>query len=126
MQTLFSAKLYDDFMTTTVQKSHLKQLRKTAGLSIRELARQIGEDHSNVRYWEATGKLPRSNVLIPMAKALGVSVEELLGEVKSRRGSAPGGRLGEVFDSVSKLPRRQQQKVIEFVEAFVEKKATGS
>lgn len=126
MQALFSKKLYGDFMTTNVQKSHLKELRETAGLSIRELARRIGEDHSNVRYWEITGKTPRSNVLIPMAKALGVSVEELLGEPKCRRGNGHGGKLGEVFDSVSELPRRQQQKVIEFVEAFVEKKASAS
>lgn len=126
MQVLFSKKLYDDFMATTVQKSRLKQLREAAGLSIRELARCIGEDHSNVRYWETTGKLPRSNVLIPMAKALGVSVEELLGEPKRRRGNGHGGKLGEVFDSVSELPRRQQQKVIEFVEAFVEKKASST
>jgi len=125
MQTLFSIKLYDALMTTTVQRSNLKQLRKAAGLSIRELDRQIGEDHSNVRYWETTGKLPRSNVLIPMAKALGVSVEELLGEARLRHASAHGGKLGEVFNSVTKLPRRQQQKVIEFVEAFVEKKASG-
>ncbi len=120
MQAIFSGKLYTDFMTA--KKSHLKQLRETAGLSIRELARRIGEDHSNVRYWETTGKLPRSNVLIPMAKALGITVEELLGEPKPRRSSGQGGKLGEVFDSVSKLPRRQQQKVVEFVEAFVDKK----
>jgi len=126
MQVLFSKKLYDDFMTTTVQKSHLKQLREAAGLSIRELARRIGEDHSNVRYWETTGKSPRSNVLIPMAKALGVSIEELLGETKRRRGNGHGGKLGEVFNSVSELPRRQQQKVIEFVEAFVEKKVSST
>ena len=126
MQALFSKKLYDGFMVTTIEKSHLNALREAAGLSIRELARRIGEDHSNVRYWESNGKLPRSNVIIPMAKALGVTVEELLGEPKPRRSLAHGGKLGEVFDSVSKLPRRQQQKVVEFVEAFVEKKIATS
>ena len=104
----------------------MKKLRETAGLSLRELARRIGEDHSNVRYWETTGKLPRSNVLMPMAKALGVTVEELLGQPKPKRAITPGGKLGEVFESVSKLPRRQQQKVVEFVEAFVEKKTATS
>lgn len=60
-----------------------------------------------------------------MAKALGVTVDELLGEPKPKRVVTPGGKLGEVFDSVSKLPRRQQQKVIEFVEAFVDKKSAS-
>ena len=113
-------------MARSAGASHLKQLREKAGLSIRELARRIGEDHSNVRYWESNGKLPRSNVIVPMAQALGVSVEELLGEAKPKRSTPYGGKLGELFDSVSKLPRRQQQKIVEFVEAFVEKKQATS
>jgi hypothetical protein len=31
----------------------------------------------------------------------------------------PGGKLGQVFESVSRLPRRQQQKVIEMAEGFL-------
>ena len=45
--------------------------------------------------------------------------------VGTQRAVIPGGKLGQVFVEVSKLPRRQQDKVIEFVEAFVEKKAVG-
>jgi len=124
MQEHFQTLLYAIDMTA--EKSNLRTLRQAAGLSLRELARCIGEDHSNVRYWETTGKAPRSNVLIPMAKALGVTVEELLGEPKPKRPGSYGGKLGEVFDSVSKLPRRQQQKVVEFVEAFVDKKMAAN
>ena len=54
-----------------------------------------------------------------MAKALGVTVEELLGQPKPRRTGNPGGKLGQVFEAVSKLPRRQQQKVIEMAEGFL-------
>ena len=112
-------------MTTQTRLSHsrLRELRERAGLSIRELARMIDEDHSNVRYWENSGKPPRSDMLLPLANALGVTVEELLGAEKPQRAVIPGGKLGQVFVEVSKLPRRQQDKVIEFVEAFVEKKA---
>jgi hypothetical protein len=53
-----------------------------------------------------------------MAKALGVTVEELLGEEKPRRATPPG-KLGQVFDQVSKLPRRQQDKIVEVVQALV-------
>jgi len=100
------------------EKSRLRELRETAGLSVRELARQIGEQHTNVLYWESSGNLPRSDVLVPMAKALGVSVEVLLGE-PTRRTVKPGGKAGVVFEAVSKLPRRQQQKILEVVEAMV-------
>jgi transcriptional regulator with XRE-family HTH domain len=62
MQAHFLHTPYDGLMATRVH--HLKALRETAGLSIRELGRQIGQDRSNMRYWERTGNLPRSNLLI--------------------------------------------------------------
>ena len=72
---------------------------KVAGVSVREVARQIGESHTNVSYWERSGQIPRSDVLAPLAKTLGVTVEELLGQPKPRRTANPGGKLGQVFPS---------------------------
>jgi len=99
--------------------SNLRKLRMKAGISVRELARRIDEQPTNVSYWERTGKLPRSDVLAPIADALGVSVEEILGLPKPTGTRGPGGRVGEVFQAVSKLPRRQQKKILDVVEAFV-------
>lgn len=106
-------------MTAKENGSRLRRLREAAGLSVRELARQIEEQHTNILYWETSGNLPRSNVLIPMARVLGVTVEELLGEPKPRGVVAPGGKLGRAFTAVSRLPRRRQQKIVEVVEALV-------
>ena len=94
-------------------------MREAAGISQRELARQIGERQSNIQYWETTGKIPRSDVVAALAKSLGVTVEEVLGEPKARRSPAPGGKVRRVFEAVAKLPRRQQQKIVEVVEALV-------
>jgi transcriptional regulator with XRE-family HTH domain len=107
-------------------KSNLRQLREATGLSVRELARQISESPTNVSYWERSGQIPRSDVLAPMAKALGVTVHELLGEPRPGRLIAPGGKLGQVFDQVTKLPRRQQDKIIEVVQALVAQRASGN
>jgi transcriptional regulator with XRE-family HTH domain len=103
------------FMT---DKTRLRTLRETAGISLRELARQLGEHPSNVSFWERTGKIPRSNVLAPMAKVLGVSVEELLGEKPPRR-SAPAGRARQSFEQISELPRSQQKKILDVVDALL-------
>ena len=118
MQAVF---LFAPYNARMAQKtaSRLRQLREAAGLSLRELARMVGEDHSNVGFWERTGNLPRSNVLVPLAQALGVTVEELLGEEKPKRAAGPGGKVRNVFDQVSKLPRRQQDKIVEVVEALL-------
>jgi len=39
--------------------------------------------------------------------------------------SVARGRLQSVFESAAKLPRRQQEKVAEFLEAFVERQSSG-
>lgn len=122
MQELFSTPAYPVLVKTT---SDLRRMREAAGLSVRELARQIGESHTNVSYWERSGQLPRSDKLTAIAKALGVTVEELLGEPKPRRVAAPGGKARQVFEAVSRLPRRQQEKIVEVVEALVARHANG-
>lgn len=105
-------------MSAAKATSRLRQLREAAGLSVRELARQIGEQHTNVLYWEHSGSLPRSDVLRPIAEALGVTVEQLLGDAPKRAMPA-GGRLRQLFERASKLPRRQQEKLIAVIEPFV-------
>ncbi len=116
MQGLFLLPLYAGLMAT---KSRLRELREAAGLSVRELARRIDQQPTNVSYWERTGQTPRSDVLLPMATALGVTVEELLGQPPARRSASPGGKLGQVFTEVSRLPRRQREKIIEVIQALL-------
>jgi hypothetical protein len=56
-----------------------------------------------------------------MARALGVSVDELLGETEKKRrsGAGPTGRMRRLFEASSKLPRSQQEKIAAVIEAFV-------
>jgi len=117
MQVLFENQSYSPVMADHV--FHLRKIREASGLSIRELARQLNQQPTNISFWERTHKLPKPEVLIPMAKALGVSVEELLGEPKPRRTQTPGGRLGQTFDNLGKLPRRKQAKILDVVEALL-------
>lgn len=106
-------------VTMTAKKSNLRLLRERAGLSVRELGRILDEQPTNLSYWERTGKLPRADLLVPMAKALGVTVEEVLGESKPRQTTAPGGKMRQLFDAASQLPRSQQQKVVAVLEPFI-------
>ena len=110
----------------TAKKSHLRSLREKAGLSLRELARILDEQPTNLSYWERTGKLPRSDLLVPMAKALGVTVEEVLGEPKLRQVAAPGGKMRQLFDAASQIPRSQQQKVAAVLEPFIKEHSSSS
>jgi transcriptional regulator with XRE-family HTH domain len=103
------------------QAARLVALRKATGLSQAELARLVGEPQANIAFWERTDKPPRSDVLPKLADALGVRIEELLdAHAPPARRALPAGQIRRVFDEVQKLPRRQQQKVLEVVSAIVE------
>ena len=102
------------------QGERLLRLRQAAGLTQEELAELIGESQSNIAFWEQSDKPPRSDILPKMAEALGVGVESLLdGNSRPERKGGPTGKVHKVFEEVSQLPRRQQEKIIEFVSAFV-------
>ncbi len=102
-------------------QTQLTELREQAGLTVRELARQIGTSHTNVMYWERTGKVAKAEFLLPIANALGVTIEEVLGEPRPRKTVIAGGRMGQLFDAASRLPRSQQSKIISVLEPFVER-----
>jgi len=119
MQHFFKDFVYDALVANTTRTTRLKALRQAAGLSQRELAQAIGEIHSNVNYWENGGRFPRSDVLIPMAKALGVRVEELLGEPNPKRNISLGGKLGQAFAAIARLPRRRQEQILKVINALV-------
>jgi transcriptional regulator with XRE-family HTH domain len=100
--------------------------REAAGLTQAELAHRIGEKQTTLSLWERSGRPPRADALPKLAKALGVSIEALLGEASDDAPLAPiadnPGHVGELeraFDEVRALPRRQQKRVLEFVVAFV-------
>jgi transcriptional regulator with XRE-family HTH domain len=102
------------------QAARLVALRKAAGLSQAELARLVDEPQANIAYWERTEKPPRSDVLPKLADVLGVRIEELLDVQAPPARRAPAGQARRLFEEVQKLPRRQQQKVLDVVSAIVE------
>lgn len=113
--------------TRPQQGMRLAELRKDAGLSQYELAHYVGVPQANIAFWERSEKPPRSDVLPKMAEALGVSVEDLLmvDEQKPLKKKAaksngrPAGKVREVFDRVSRLPRRQQEHIVNWISAYI-------
>jgi len=104
----------------------LTELRQAAGLTQMQLAEKVGVHHSSIAFWELSGTPPRGEVLPNLAEALGVSIDTLLGVTPPKpKRQAAKGRLQRVFENAAKLPRRQQDKVAEFVEAFVAQHAVG-
>ena len=105
---------------------HLAQLRKAAGLTQTELAQLLAVPQANIAFWERSSKPPRSDVLAPMAKALGVSVETLLAAPspsRQRVASAPRGHAQKLFAAVTQLPRAEQRRILSVLEALLAQSA---
>lgn len=110
------------------QGARLATLRRNAGLTQTELAQLVGEPQQNIALWEQSDKPPRSDAIPKLARALDVTVEDLFAEkCKPLRRSGPVGKVRKLFDEVAKLPRRQQEKIVEFLTPIVEdyKRKTG-
>jgi transcriptional regulator with XRE-family HTH domain len=100
----------------------LFQARSKAGLSQAQVANKLGITQQSFAGWERRETALKPDLLARLADVLGVTVEHLLGTAEPpKRGSGPAGKLRQIFERASKLPRHQQAKVAEFVEAFVER-----
>lgn len=102
------------------QGERLLELRKAANLSQAELAELVGETQRNIAYWEQSDKPPRSDVLPKLAEVLGVRMEDLVNTVTTpKRRGGPVGKVRQIFEEVSQLPRKEQNKIVETVSALV-------
>lgn len=98
----------------------LHALREQAGLSQQQLADRLGLTQRAYAYWERNPVALRPEQLRELALALGVAVEDLLGEPNGKkRGTGPAGKMRQLFEAASRLPRSQQQKVAAVLEPFI-------
>jgi len=95
-------------------------LREQAGLSQQQLAERLGLTQRAYAYWERNPVALRPDQLTKLAATLGVTMEVLLGDPGAkRRGTGPAGKMRQLFEAASRLPRSQQQKVAAVLEPFV-------
>ncbi|MGA2051711.1 MAG: helix-turn-helix transcriptional regulator [Opitutales bacterium] len=107
--------------------ARLHAAREAAGLSQAQVAAKLGISSRAYAFWEREPVALRPEQITQVAETLGVSPDHLLGngEPSKRRGPGPTGKLRQVFERANQLPRAQQSKVAEFVEAFVAAQQTA-
>jgi transcriptional regulator with XRE-family HTH domain len=94
------------------------------GFSQRHDAIRLGLTQRAYAHWESNPVALRPDQLLGLAQALNVSVEDLVGSNGSKtRGSGPTGKMKQLFEAASQLPRSQQQKLAAVLEAFVNQQA---
>jgi len=101
----------------------IARLRRDRGLTQVELAERLGVTQPAVSDYENDDIRLPADVVIQIARILGVSTDELLGlkETQTASGSSRNRRLYRRLQEIEKLPRRDQQALLRTIEAFISK-----
>jgi len=96
------------------------ELRKQQGITQVQLAEALGVSQQTMQGYEAGRRRIPVSALTTLARALGVSLEALMGEPVTRtvkRGPAP--KLAQHMERISQLPRTQQQFVMRTLDTML-------
>jgi transcriptional regulator with XRE-family HTH domain len=101
----------------------LAALRHSKGFSQSQLAKQLNTTRKMIDYYERRAQNPSLDFIQRAAEVLGVSVGELLGsEPKATRGRpGPTPQLQLRFEQIRRLPRKEQEFIIRFLDTVLEK-----
>ena len=100
----------------------MAQLRVAAGYSQRDLAKEIGISQRMIAYYEKQTQHPPTHLLPTLAKALGVTADQLLGsETVKAAGKEKDNRLWRRFSQIEKLDIKEKRQVIQLLDTFIEK-----
>lgn len=109
----------------------VKKISKEKGISLAFVCRQIGKSHGYLaEIASRDGDVPEK-MLEPVAKALGVTVEELKGQEPAQKEKpAPGEGSGldadveakahTILDKLSKLPTKQQEAFLNSLDISID------
>lgn len=107
--------------------ARLVELRKAAGYTQTELANELGVTRRMIAYYEGETEHPPANLLSGLAKALGITIEALLGSEpvrKPTRAAKPANsRLQRRLAQIEKLEPTEKRQVLQLIDAFIERGA---
>jgi transcriptional regulator with XRE-family HTH domain len=104
----------------------LAEIRKSRALTQAELGERVGLSNRMIAHYEREDAQPPGPILPELARALGVSTDELLGVVPVEEETSPKtARLLKRLRRVEKLPAADQRAVLTLVDALLEKRGVA-
>lgn len=101
----------------------LVDIRRARGLTQAELGAAAGVSERVVAYYERDDAQPPGAMLVDLAKALGVTTDELLGVKALKEQPDPkAARLVKRLRRIERLPPADQRAVLKFLDALLESK----
>lgn len=93
--------------------------RKAAGLTQTQLAEQLGLAQQTLAHYEAGRLRVALALLTPLARTLGVSTEELIGEQAPPGKRGPVPKLQQQMERIQRLPKSQQRFVMQMIDTVL-------
>ncbi len=98
----------------------LTSLRKKAGYTQVELAKELDVTQRMISYYEGQSEYPPAFQLPKLAKLLSVSADELLGIKPLRKSRQPDTRLQRRLQQIEKLSATKKRQIIQVIDTFIE------
>lgn len=98
----------------------LTRLRKAAGYTQVELAKELGISQRMVSHYESRAEHPPTALLPALAKTLGVSTDELLGIKPVKKTRSRDNRLERRLQQIHKLDPKHRKQLIQIIDTFLE------
>ena len=102
--------------------SAIKKARLAAGLTQVDLAQKMDIAQQMISIWESSDVI-RTDSLLKLCELLAVTPDELLG-FKEPKSIPHSPKLIKAMEEITKLPKRQQDKILDVVKAFTSHKAS--
>jgi len=99
--------------------ARIAELRKSADITQVQLAEFLGVSQQTVNAYEAGSRRMAISALPPLARLLGVSVEELIGEPARPGKRGPTPMWQQKIERLSRLPKTQQKVVMEMLDGLL-------
>jgi transcriptional regulator with XRE-family HTH domain len=98
--------------------------RKEAGITQVELAKVLGVAQQTMAHYEGGSARIAVAMLPTIARVLGLSIEELIGEPPKPGKRGPAPKLQQQMEKITQLPKPKQRFVMEMLDAVIQQQTS--
>ena len=99
----------------------LAYYRKVNGLTQGQLGDKVGVSYRVIAYYETETKYPPARIIVPLAKSLMITTDELLGVKKSKKDfDTSNASLRRRLKVVEGLPQKDQKSILHYIKMVVQ------
>ena len=100
--------------------ARVAELRKARDITQVEVAEHLGVSQQTANAYETGYRRIPVSALPPLARFLGVSLDELVGETTQAKKRGPTPRLQQQLEQINQLPHAKQRFVIEMLDTVLQ------